>query len=205
MPHPDKFDYLSVDVVHRENLKQLSGGIRALRLSTGNVIDLGAHLISAKKIVKSRFGRYCEEAVQIGKRSAQHYMAVAKLAQSFDREIIEMIPVAAAEQLAKKSCPNELRLKILEEVRLGRVPTQEAVKTRIAYARGQSAHKATNLEADRLRQKLQERLDASSLDELAAFLLKSNHKMLKDFATELQSSGGPEHRQLPLLEYFASA
>jgi hypothetical protein len=204
MEYPDKFDYSSVAEADREGLKKLSDGIRTLRLGTANVIDLGTHLISAKKIVGGSFGRYCNEAVQLEKRSAQNYMTVARLAQQFDRADVEKLPVATAEQLARKSCPRKLRQEIFDEVRAGKIPTKEEVKSRIDQARGKSTHKVTNEEADRLVQKLRENLDPSSLAELGTFLMNSSLTGVKHFAIDLQS-GGPERRQPLLLEYRASA
>jgi hypothetical protein len=136
---PEPFDYSALDVDTASNLRAQANRIR-MRISkaTQDLIDIGRDLLAAKKnlVGHGDFIKWVESEVGIVRRTAQAYMALAKLADD-NGAAIARLPPTTAHRLAAKSTPPEIVSKVVGKALSGEVLPDRTVAELILAAKSQ--------------------------------------------------------------------
>jgi hypothetical protein len=136
---PVSFDYSAIDADLATNLRRQANRIRTrIGEATQDLIDIGHDLLAAKKHLISRgdFITWVEAEVGIARRTAQAYMAIAKLAD--DRgAVIALLPPTTVHRLASKSAPPEVVSEVVAKAQSGDVLPDRMVSEMILEAKFQ--------------------------------------------------------------------
>jgi hypothetical protein len=136
---PVTFDYSAIDADLASNLHRQADRIRArIGKATQDLIDIGRDLLAAKKhlVVHGDFVKWVEAEVGIARRTAQAYMAIAKLADD-KGAAIALLPPTTVHRLASKSAPPEVVSEVVAKARSGDVLSDCMVSEMILEAKFQ--------------------------------------------------------------------
>jgi hypothetical protein len=133
------FDYSAMDVDTASKLRQQANRIRKrIGKATQELIDIGRDLLAAKKclIDHGDFVKWVEVEVGIARRTAQAYMAIAKLADD-KGAAIALLPPTTAHRLASKSAPPEVVSEVVAKAQSGDVLPDRKVSEMLLQAKFQ--------------------------------------------------------------------
>jgi hypothetical protein len=133
----DPFDYSAVDADTASNLRAQARRIRRqIGKATQELIDIGRDLLSAKKnlVDHGTFIKWVETEVGIVRRTAQAYMALARLADD-NGAAIALLPPTTAHRLAAKSVPPEIVSEVVSKALSGEVLPDRTVAEMISVAK----------------------------------------------------------------------
>jgi len=133
----DSFDYSAVDADTASDLRAQARRIRKrIGKATQDLIDIGRELLAAKKNLLDHgdFISWVESEVGIVRRTAQAYMALAKLADD-NGAAIALFPPTTAHRLAAKSVPPEIVSEVVSKALSGEVLADRAVAEMISLAK----------------------------------------------------------------------
>jgi Protein of unknown function (DUF3102) len=136
---PNPFDYSAFDVETASNLRAQANRIRKrIGKATQDLIDIGRDLLAAKKhlLDHGEFVKWVESEVGIVRRTAQAYMAIAKLADE-KGAAIALLPPTTAHRLAAKSTPSEIVSEVVAKAQSGDVVPDRRVSEMISEAKSQ--------------------------------------------------------------------
>jgi hypothetical protein len=136
---PGPFDYSVLDVDIASNLREQATRIRTrIGKATQDLIDIGRDLLAAKKhlLDHGEFIKWVESEVGIARRTAQAYMAIAKLADD-KGAAIALLPPTTVHRLAAKSAPPEVVSEVVAKARSGDVLPDRTVFEMISEAKAQ--------------------------------------------------------------------
>jgi len=136
---PIAFDYSVVDADLASNLRRQANRIRTrISKATQDLIDIGRDLFAAKKhlIDHGDFIKWVEAEVGIARRTAQAYMAIAKLADD-KGAAIALLPPTTVHRLASKSAPPEVVSEVVAKAQSGDVLPDRTVSEMILEAKFQ--------------------------------------------------------------------
>ncbi|HEY2530467.1 MAG TPA: DUF3102 domain-containing protein [Xanthobacteraceae bacterium] len=136
---PTAFDYSVIDADLASNLRRQATRIKTrIGKATQDLIDIGRDLLAAKKhlIDHGDFVKWVEAEVGIARRTAQAYMAIAKLADD-KGAAIALLPPTTVHRLASKSAPPEVVSKVLAKAQSGDVLPDRVVSAMILEAKSQ--------------------------------------------------------------------
>jgi hypothetical protein len=134
---PNPFDYSAVDADTAANLRAQASRIRRrIGKATQDLIDIGRDLLLAKKnlVDHGAFIKWVESEVGIVRRTAQAYMALAKLADD-NGAAIALLPPTTAHRLAAKSVPAEIVSEVVSKALSGEVLPDRTVAEMISVAK----------------------------------------------------------------------
>jgi hypothetical protein len=137
---PDPFDYSAFDVDTASNLRAQANRIRRhIGKATQDLIDIGRDLLAAKKnlLDHGAFIKWVETEVGIVRRTAQAYMALAKLADN-NGAAIALLPPTTAHRVAAKSAPPEIVSEVVAKAATGAVLPDRTVAEMILAAKGRT-------------------------------------------------------------------
>ena len=136
---PVAFDYSAIDADLASNLRRQANRIRTrIGKATQDLIDIGRDLLAAKKhlIDHGDFIKWVEAEVGIARRTAQAYMAIAKLADD-KGAAIALLPPTTVHRLASKSAPPEVVSEVVAKAQSGDVLPDRMVSEMILEAKFQ--------------------------------------------------------------------
>lgn len=136
---PNPFDYSAFDAETASNLRAQANRIRKrIGKATQDLIDIGRDLLAAKKhlLDHGEFIKWVESEVGIVRRTAQAYMAIAKLADE-KGAAIALLPPTTAHRLAAKSTPSEVVREVVAKAQSGDVLPDRRVSEMISEAKSQ--------------------------------------------------------------------
>jgi hypothetical protein len=136
---PDSFDYSTFDADTASNLRAQASRIRKrIGKATQDLIDIGRDLLAAKRnlVDHGAFIKWVESEVGIVRRTAQAYMALAKLADD-KGAAIALLPPTTAHRLAAKSAPPEIVSEVVAKALSGEVLPDRTVAEMISAAKSQ--------------------------------------------------------------------
>jgi Protein of unknown function (DUF3102) len=136
---PIAFDYSVIDADLASNLRQQATRIRTrIGKATQDLIDIGRDLLAAKKHLTDHgdFIKWVEAEVGIARRTAQAYMAIAKLADD-KGATIALLPPTTVHRLASKSAPPEVVSEVVAKAQSGDVLPDRTVSEMILEAKFQ--------------------------------------------------------------------
>jgi hypothetical protein len=136
---PNPFDYSVFDSETASNLRAQANRIRKrIGKATQDLIDIGRDLLAAKKhlLDHGEFIKWVEFEVGIVRRTAQAYMAIAKLADE-KGAAIALLPPTTAHRLAAKSTPSEVVSEVVAKAQSGAVVPDRRVSEMISEAKSQ--------------------------------------------------------------------
>lgn len=145
------FDYSALDAETASNLRAQANRIRKrVGKATQDLIDIGCDLLAAKKnlLDHGEFIKWVESEVGIARRTAQAYMAIAKLTDE-KGAAIALLPPTTAHRLAAKSTPSEVVSEVVAKARSGDVLPDRRVSEMISEAKSQK-RRAEELEGNGL-------------------------------------------------------
>jgi hypothetical protein len=134
---PDSFDYSAFDADTASNLRAQASSIRTrIGKATQDLIDIGRDLLAAKKnlVDHGAFIKWVESEVGIVRRTAQAYMALAKLADD-KGAAIALLPPTTAHRLAAKSAPPEIVKEVVAKALSGEMLPDRTVAEMISAAK----------------------------------------------------------------------
>jgi hypothetical protein len=135
----DPFDYSVLDVDIACNLREQAIRIRTrIGKATQDLIDIGRDLLAAKKhlLDHGEFIKWVESEVGIARRTAQAYMAIAKLADA-KGAAIALLPPTTVHRLAAKSAPPEVVSEVVAKAESGDLLPDRTVFEMISEAKSQ--------------------------------------------------------------------
>ncbi len=133
----DSFDYSAFDADTASNLRAQASRIRKrIGKATQDLIDIGRDLLAAKKnlVDHGAFIQWVESEVGIVRRTAQAYMALAKLADD-KGAAIALLPPTTAHRLAAKSAPPAIVSEVVAKALSGEVLPDRTVAEMISAAK----------------------------------------------------------------------
>jgi hypothetical protein len=136
---PVAFDYSVIDADLASNLRRQATRIRTrIGKATQDLIDIGRDLLAAKKhlIDHGDFIKWVEAEVGIARRTAQAYMAIAKLADD-KGAAVALLPPTTVHRLASKSAPPEVVSEVVAKAQSGDVLPDRTVSEMILEAKFQ--------------------------------------------------------------------
>jgi hypothetical protein len=136
---PSSFDYSAMDAELAANLRKQAARIKKrIGKATQDLIDIGRDLLAAKKqlINHGEFIGWVEIEVGISRRTAQAYMAVARLAEA-KGAAIALLPPTVVHRLAAKSAPAEVVSEVIAKAESGDVLPDRTVSEMILEAKSQ--------------------------------------------------------------------
>jgi hypothetical protein len=136
---PAPFDYSAMDGELAANLRKQAARIKKrIGKATQDLIDIGRDLQAAKKqlIDHGEFVEWVEIEVGISRRTAQAYMAVARLAED-KGAAIALLPPTTVHRLAAKSAPPDVVSKVIAKAESGDVLPDRMVSEMILEAKSQ--------------------------------------------------------------------
>jgi hypothetical protein len=157
---PVAFDYSVLDADLASNLRRQARRIRTrIGKATQDLIDIGRDLVAAKKHLLDHgdFIKWVEAEVGIARRTAQAYMAIAKLADD-KGEAIALLPPTTVHRLASKSAPPEIVSEVVAKAQSGDVLPDRMVSEMILEAKFQRKKTARH-EGNRLPQSKQSTIE----------------------------------------------
>jgi hypothetical protein len=163
---PIAFDYSAIDADLASNLRQQADRIRTrIGKATQDLIDIGRDLLAAKKhlIGHGDFIKWVEAEVGIARRTAQAYMAIAKLADD-KGAAIALLPPTTVHRLASKSAPPEVVSEVLAKAQSGDVLPDRMVSEMILKAKFQRK-KTARREENGLRQSKQSKMESEAKEQ----------------------------------------
>jgi hypothetical protein len=127
------FDYAVLAPAEAADLRERAARLRGLvTKSTADMIEIGGDLLAIKeRLEHGQFVDWIERELGIGIRSAQGYIAIAKLAKG-KSETVSLLPPSTARILAAKSTPPTIVEQIIVRAGAGDLVADVAVKTMIA-------------------------------------------------------------------------
>ena len=136
---PVAFDYSAIDADLASNLRRQATRIRTrIGKATQDLIDIGRDLLAAKRhlVEHGDFTKWVEAEVGIVRRTAQAYMAIAKLADD-KGAAIALLPPTTVHRLASKSAPPEVVSEVVAKAQSGDVLPDRIVLEMIMEAKFQ--------------------------------------------------------------------
>jgi hypothetical protein len=134
------FDYSGIAPSIVSDLQKEANLIRSLiGRTTAGIIEIGNHLRAVKEhhlVEHGQFITWIEAEVRISKRTAQSYMAIARLAEG-KSATVALLPPATAHRLAANSTPVEVVDYVIEQANDGEVVADRNVVEMIKEARSQ--------------------------------------------------------------------
>jgi len=131
------FDYSVIDADLASNLRRQATRIRTrIGKATRDLIDIGRDLLAAKRhlVEHGDFTKWVEAEVGIARRTAQAYMAIAKLADD-KGAAIALLPPTTVHRLASKSAPPEVVSEVVAKAQSGDVLPDRMVLEMILEAK----------------------------------------------------------------------
>lgn len=137
-----QFDYSAIDADIASNLRKQASRIKKrIGKATQDLIDIGRDLLAAKEhlVDHGDFVKWVEAEVGIVRRTAQAYMAIAKLAVD-KGAAVALLPPTTAHRLAAKSAPPEVVSEVVAKAQSGDVISDRIVFKMILDAKSQKKH-----------------------------------------------------------------
>lgn len=140
---PTGFNYAALAAGDAEDLRQHADRLRGLiSKSTAHLIEIGTDLIAIKARLKhGQFVSWVEREIGIGIRTAQSWMAVAKLADG-KSETVSRLPPSTVRMLASKSAPPQIVEDIVARAASGDVLPDDTVAAMIRFERVEKKRQA---------------------------------------------------------------
>ncbi|MFY9837017.1 MAG: DUF3102 domain-containing protein [Xanthobacteraceae bacterium] len=163
---PVAFDYSVIDADLASNLRRQATRIRTrIGKATQDLIDIGRDLLAAKKhlIDHGDFIKWVEAEVGIARRTAQAYMAIAKLADD-KGAAVALLPPTTVHRLASKSAPPEVVSEVVAKAQSGDVLPDRTVSEMILEAKFQRKN-ATRHEGNGQHQTKHSKIDAEAREQ----------------------------------------
>jgi Protein of unknown function (DUF3102) len=163
---PTAFDYSVIDADLASNLRRQATRIRTrIGKATQDLIDIGRDLLAAKKhlIDHGDFIKWVEAEVGIARRTAQAYMAIAKLADD-KGAAVALLPPTTVHRLASKSAPPEVVNEVVAKAQSGDVLPDRTVSEMIHEAKFQRK-KTAHHEGNGIHQSKQSRIDTEAKEQ----------------------------------------
>jgi len=163
---PVAFDYSVIDADLASNLRRQATRIRTrIGKATQDLIDIGRDLLAAKKhlIDHGDFSKWVEAEVGIARRTAQAYMAIAKLAAD-KGAAVALLPPTTVHRLASKSAPPEVVSEVVAKAQSGDVLPDSTVSEMILEARFQKKKTARH-EGNGPHQSKQSKIDTEAKEQ----------------------------------------
>ena len=163
---PTAFDYSVIDADLASNLRRQATRIRTrIGKATQDLIDIGRDLLAAKKhlIDHGDFIKWVEAEVGIARRTAQAYMAIAKLADD-KGAAVALLPPTTVHRLASKSAPPEVVNEVVAKAQSGDVLPDRTVSEMIHEAKFQR-QKTAHHEGNGVHQSKQSRIDPEAKEQ----------------------------------------
>jgi hypothetical protein len=163
---PVAFDYSAIDANLAFNLRRQANRIRTrIGTATQDLIDIGRDLLAAKKhlIGRGDFIKWVEAEVGIARRTAQAYMAIAKLADD-KGAAIALLPPTTVHRLASKSAPPEVVSEVVAKAQSGDVLPDRMVSEMILGAKFQRKKTARH-EGNGLPQSKQSKIESEAKEQ----------------------------------------
>jgi len=163
---PIAFDYSVIDADLASNLRRQATRIRTrIGKATQDLIDIGRDLLAAKKhlIDHGDFIRWVEAEVGIARRTAQAYMAIAKLADD-KGAAVALLPPTTVHRLASKSAPPEVVSEVVAKAQSGDVLPDRTVSEMILEAKFQRKN-AAHHEGNGFHQSKQTNIDTEAKEQ----------------------------------------
>jgi hypothetical protein len=138
---PETFDYSAIDTEVAANLRRQAQRIRKrISNATQDLIDIGHDLQAAKRqlLNHGEFVKWVESEVGIVRRTAQAYMAIARLADD-KGAAIALLPPTTVHRLAAKSAPPNVVSEVVAKAQSGDVLPDRTVSEMISEARQKNA------------------------------------------------------------------
>jgi hypothetical protein len=136
-PKPETFDYSMIDTEVAANLRRQAQRIRKrISSATQDLIDIGHDLEAAKRqlLNHGEFVKWVESEVGIVRRTAQAYMAIARLADD-KGAAIALLPPTTVHRLAAKSAPPDVVSEVVAKAKSGDVLPDRTVSEMISEAK----------------------------------------------------------------------
>jgi hypothetical protein len=126
------FDYAAFAPADAAQLRNHAARLRGLiTKSTADMIEIGGDLLTIKgRLEHGQFTKWIEREIGISIRTAQTFIAAAKLAVG-KSETVALLPPSTVRILAAKSAPLEIVEHIIARVGSGEIVTDAAVKDMI--------------------------------------------------------------------------
>lgn len=131
-----KFDYGAVHPALVENLRRQTDRILArMRKHVSDIIEMGRDLLAVKNnLDRGLFTEWVAIELKMEMRTAQRFMAAARLADEVKSDTVSLLPPATVYRLAAKSTPPEIRDGVLRRAASGDVPSDKEVADILATA-----------------------------------------------------------------------
>jgi hypothetical protein len=136
---PSPFDYSALDANIADDLREQADRIRTrIGKATQDLIDIGHELMAAKThlLDHGEFIKWVESEVGIARRTAQAYMAIAKLADA-KGAAIALLPPTTVHRLAARSAPPEVVSEVVAKAETGDLLPDRTVSEMISEAKSQ--------------------------------------------------------------------
>jgi hypothetical protein len=182
---PVAFDYSVIDADLASNLRRQATRIKTrIGKATQDLIDIGRDLLAAKKhlIGHGDFIKWVEAEVGIARRTAQAYMAIAKLADD-KGPAIARLPPTTVHRLASKSAPPEVVSEVVAKAQSGDVLPDRAVSEMILEAKFQRKKTARH-EGNGLPQSKQSKIEGEAKEQARQ---KSEHPNRKNTSEAVEA------------------
>lgn len=117
-----------LDIIETETAELRS----AIEKHASDIVAIGCRLKSIRdKLPHGAWTPWVETQLPngFGIREAQHYISIAETALE-NPEVFDLAPADAVKALLAPSTPKALRNKVIEEIKEGKIPTAEEIKTR---------------------------------------------------------------------------
>ena len=191
----NSFDYSALDAETASNLRAQANRIRKrVGKATQDLIDIGCDLLAAKKnlLDHGEFIKWVESEVGIARRTAQAYMAIAKLTDE-NGAAIALLPPTTAHRLAAKSTPSEVVSEVVAKAKSGDVVPDRRVSEMISEAKSQK-RRAEGLEGNSLHRvkQYQRYCDRQETQEKAEAARQHREKITAEAAEMLFESLGED-------------
>jgi hypothetical protein len=161
------FDYSVIDADLASNLRRQATRIKTrIGKATQDLIDIGRDLLAAKKhlVDHGDFTKWVEAEVGIARRTAQAYMAIAKLADD-KGAAIALLPPTTVHRLASKSAPPEVVSEVVAKAQSGDVLPDHTVSEMILEAKFQR-RKTARHEGNGLPQSKQSKIGSEASEQV---------------------------------------
>jgi Protein of unknown function (DUF3102) len=191
---PVAFDYSVIDADLASNLRRQATRIRTrIGKATQDLIDIGRDLLAAKKhlIDHGDFIKWVEAEVGIARRTAQAYMAIAKLADD-KGAAVALLPPTTVHRLASKSAPPEVVSEVVAKAESGDVLPDRTVSEMIheaKFQRKKTAHYESNGAHHSKQSEIDQKTKERSRQSIAQARLKQDKKTSEAAETLLQALG----------------
>ena len=138
VPHVAPFAYSALPAAVAEDLRRGAASIRTrITKTTADIIETGRELADAKeRLDHGQFAAWVQSEVGIAVRTAQAYMAAARLADA-KGATVALLPPTTVHRLAQKSAPVNVVETVVSQAEAGKIVPDTAVVEMLTAAKFQ--------------------------------------------------------------------